>query len=162
MSSRISRLLETIVFLGTGSVLGALLALAIELTGHRWWALLMLLTCALGPSLARAMWGFRAGTYSRMSRVAKVTLVLLMIAATLTVEWSININPRDYAYVPLLPPVLLSALFFGFGHGVLAIVICTIIADYFFSLPVYDFRIAEMKTSSDCRFLPSLGLVWRG
>jgi K+-sensing histidine kinase KdpD len=64
--------------------------------------------------------------------------------------------------VPLLPPVLLSALFFGFGYGVLAVVICTTIADYFFSLPVYDFRITEIEDVIGLSVFAVLGacLAW--
>jgi hypothetical protein len=51
----------TSYFRGDRAAFGALLALAFELTGHPWWALLMLLTCALGLSLVRTIWDFRGG-----------------------------------------------------------------------------------------------------
>jgi K+-sensing histidine kinase KdpD len=98
----------------------------------------------------------------RLSWVAKVAFVLLMIGATLAVEWAININPRDYAYVPLLPPVLLAAVFFRFRYGILAIVICTIAADYLFALPEYDFAITEIEDAVGLSVFAVLGacLAW--
>jgi K+-sensing histidine kinase KdpD len=156
--------LETIGFLGTGAALGALVALAFELTGHRWWAMLMLLASAAALSV-RSISSFGVSTphaRSRLSGTAKIAVVLLMIATTLAVEWATNINPRDYAYVPLLPPILLAAAFFGFGYGVLAIVICTVAADYFFSLPIYDFRITEIEDVVGLSVFAVLGacLAW--
>jgi hypothetical protein len=152
-------------FAGTGAAFGAIAALVIELTGHPWWALLMLLTCALGPSLLRANWDFRRATYVgrlHLSGPAKVAFVLLMIGATLAVEWAIKINPRDYAYVPLLPPVVLAAVLFGFAHGLLAVVVCTIIGDYLFALPVYDFAITQIEDAVGLSIFAVLGasMAW--
>jgi integral membrane sensor domain MASE1 len=165
VSKRISRLLETMSFAGAGAAFGTVAALVAELTGHPWWALLMLLTCAVGPSLLWTTWGFRRGTYanrSRLSGAAKVASVLLMIAATLAVEWAININPRDYVYVPLLPPVVFAAVLFGFGYGLLAVVVCTIIGDYLFALPVYDFAITEIEDGVGLSIFAVLGasMAW--
>jgi len=164
VSARSSRLVETIGFLGTGAALGALVALAFELTGHRWWAMLMLLASAVAMSV-RSISRFGVAAphdRSRLSGTARTAVVLLMVGATLAVEWATNVNPRDHAYMPLLPPILFAAAFFGFGYAVLAIVICTAAADYFFSLPVYDFRITETEDLVGLSVFAALGacLAW--
>ncbi len=169
MSKRNRQLAETLGFLGAGATLGLLLALACELSGHPWWALLMLVLCASGPGILRLMVDLTQPSSIRpktsrtpLSRPVKLGIVLLMIGATLVAIWVGNINPRDYAYVPLLPPVLLTAAFFGFGYGVLAIVLCTTAADYFFLLPVYDFQITHIEDLMGLSVFAVLGacLAW--
>jgi K+-sensing histidine kinase KdpD len=159
VSKQISGWLETVVALGAGSACGLLIGFAIELSGHRWWAILMLLACVFGPSIFRASRRFQHQTrkVSSLSLLLKTAIVLLIIVATLVVEWAIGINPRDYGYVPLLPPVILAALLFGFPQGMLAVIVCTVIADYLFALPEYDFRITEMEDAVGLAVFAVLG-----
>jgi K+-sensing histidine kinase KdpD len=80
----------------------------------------------------------------------------------LVIVTAVDINPRDYAYVPLLLPVVLAAALFGFGYGLLTVVICTIAADYLFALPVYDFAITEMEDAIGLSIFAILGacMAW--
>ena len=163
------RLAETAGFLGAGAALGLVIALACELSGHPWWALLMFLLCASGSSLLRAILNWTRTSSNRettlhppISTTVKLGLILLMTGATVATLWACKINPRDYAYAPLLPPVLLTATFFGFGYAVLAIVLCTAAGDYFFALPIYDFRITHVEDLVGLSVFAVLGagLAW--
>lgn len=55
-------------------------------------------------------------------------------------------NPRDFGYASLLPAVLISGVFFGFGCGLLAVAIAVLGTDLLFGLSVSDFSIAEWKS----------------
>jgi hypothetical protein len=154
------RWLERIGFIGVGAVLGAAIAKAVELTGHRWWALLIVLACVLAPSALRGFVKFRTETIFprfRPSQRVKVVCVLLMIGVTLAIYLASGLNPRDYGYAPLLPPVILASLLFGFGHGLLAVIICTVTADYLFALPEFDFVITDVEDAVGLAVFAILG-----
>ena len=163
------RLPGSVGLMVAGAIVGFLIALACELTGYPWWVLLIFLLCGGGVSLLRAILDQRGARFDGQNilhapipAIIKAGLILLMIGATVAALWVWNINPRDYAYVPLLPPVLLTAALFGFGHAVLAIVLCTAVADYFFSPPVYDFRITNVEDLVGLSVFAGLGacLAW--
>jgi hypothetical protein len=144
--------LYVIGILCIGAVAGSLLDLTVELTGHPWWFLLMMLICALSPgpvAFAAAIDGTDhiINLRSRLSLPGwiKPVIVLLLVVSTLGVIRIAGINPRAYAYVPLLLPVIASSILFGFSYGLLALIACTLAADYFFALPVYDFSFGEIE-----------------
>jgi K+-sensing histidine kinase KdpD len=47
--------------------------------------------------------------------------------------------------LPLVAPVIVSAIPLGFGPGLLAVVLATLWADYRYALPEYDFAITEWE-----------------
>ena len=63
---------------------------------------------------------------------SRLLTALLLVGMTLFVLHLLNLNPRDYAYLPLLPAV---AIFLGGGPALVAVVVSTIIADYVYALP---------------------------
>jgi K+-sensing histidine kinase KdpD len=70
---------------------------------------------------------------------------MVLVVLTLGVIRIAGINPRAYAYVPLMLPVIASSILFGFSYGLLALIAGTLAADYFFALPVYDFSFGELE-----------------
>jgi hypothetical protein len=160
---------EQVGFLGTGAALGLFLALGWQVSGHPWWVLLMQLLCAFGPGGARVVADLHSGRSavqtarrSTLSAPAKVGLVLLMIAITLAVTWAGHMDPADLAYVPVLLPSLLAALFLGVGYAALAIVLTTIAADHLFSGPVESFSITRFADVMGLSVFAGLGagLAW--
>ena len=133
-----------------GALIGFLFDLAVELTGHPWWFLLLMLVCAFSPGVISFATAINSADHiinlrSRLSLSGwmKPAVVLLLVAMTLGVISVVGINPGDYAYVPLLFPVIISSVLFGFAQGLFAVVVCTLMGDYLFALPVYDFRISR-------------------
>jgi hypothetical protein len=129
--------LYVIGILCIGTVAGFLLDLTVELTGHPWWFLLMMLICALSPgpvAFAVAIDGTDhiINLRSRLSLPGwiKPIIILLLVVLTLGVIGIAGINPRAYAYVPLLLPIIASSILFGFGYGLLALIAGTLAADY--------------------------------
>ena len=97
-------------------------------------------------------WGPRASSLVRLrSRTQKQsgwlkgTVVLVFVAATVAVYLGFRFNPRVAFYLPLLFPVLVSAVVFGFGGGLFAVVVSIVAADFFFAPPEFDFSITEWE-----------------
>jgi hypothetical protein len=145
----VARLRYRAGFSAAGAVIGVLLGFLIELSGHRWWFVLMMVGVALAAALATSGIEILIGCRPRHSRLmpswAKIVTVVFLVALSLAVIRIARINPRDYAYLPLVVPVIVAAACFGFGQGLLAIVLCTVVADYLFALPKYDFRITDWE-----------------
>jgi K+-sensing histidine kinase KdpD len=146
----VTKQVYTIGVICIGAIIGFLIDLSVELTGHPWWFLLMMLICATSPGIVSFAAAINSTDHviNRRSRLSlpgwvKPAIVLLFVAIDFGVMRIVGINPRDYAYVPLLFPVIVSSVLFGFGQGLLAVLVCTLIGDYLFALPVYDFRISE-------------------
>jgi Domain of unknown function (DUF4118) len=64
----------------------------------------------------------------------------------LVVDTVLGHNPRDFGYTSLLPAVLLSGVFFGFGCGLIGIAIAVLGSDLFFGLAMSDFSVTEWKS----------------
>ena len=147
--SRVPARLPTVLL---GAVTGLTSALILELTGHSAIAILSLLAASIVLSYlatinpppdplfrlyrfchARAAWS-RSG------------IVLLLVGGFLVLDMALAHNPRDFGYASLLPAVLISGVFFGFGCGLLAVAIAVLGTDLLFGLSVSDFSIAEWKS----------------
>ncbi len=81
----------------------------------------------------------------RLSFWSRLGLVLLMVALTLGTKWIFDTNPRDYHYLPLLLPVIATAIIFGFPWALFAVMVTALGADYFFALPEYSFVLTEWE-----------------
>jgi K+-sensing histidine kinase KdpD len=66
-----------------------------------------------------------------------------------------DFNPRVACYLPPLPSVFICAVLFGFGASLFA-VIASIVADFFFASPVFDFGITEWE---DVLGLVAFGII---
>jgi K+-sensing histidine kinase KdpD len=149
-----------------GAAVGMSLAWLLEITGHPSWSVLLMVLCATGPSIWIALYdqGERRPRFVKWARWegppwAKVVVTLLLIAVTLLVVHALNVNPRDSAYLPLLPPVILSGIVLGFGPALLAVVVSTIIADYIYALPEYSFAITHWEDAAGLAVFAILGGV---
>jgi K+-sensing histidine kinase KdpD len=162
----VAKQIYTIGAIFTGAIIGFLFDLMIELSGHPWWFLVMMLVCAFSPGVISFAVAVNRVDYvinlrSRLSlpEWAKPAVVLLLVAICLGVTRLVGINPRDYAYVPLLFPVIVSSVLFGFGQGLLAVIVCTLAGDYLFALPIYDFRISEPEDAIGLAVFSIFGAV---
>jgi hypothetical protein len=146
-----------------GAVIGFFFALLAELTGHPSWAVLMLLLCSLAPSSLIAFGDGRLpGLFGRLRRQpvwVRFGLAALSVLLSFGVMEALGINPRGYAYVPLVAPVILSALFLGFGPGLFAVVFATLWADFRYALPEYDFAITEWEDAAGLATFAILGAL---
>lgn len=68
---------------------------------------------------------------------------------------TLGVNPREYAYVPLLVPVIVSAFLLGFGPGLSAVILATVWADFYYAPPVFDFAITEWEARPAWLFFQS-------
>jgi K+-sensing histidine kinase KdpD len=144
---------RSILVLLIGAICGALLAVLVEFLSIPSWAFLLMLICSVGISATYLIFEGRARRQSAVLRAARefgslpirLGFVIVMIVLTLAIEHLTGINPRDYAYVPLLPPVILSAVLFGFGPSLFAVVLCTLAAIYFFAPPVFSFAMDQWE-----------------
>ena len=71
---------------------------------------------------------------------AKAIIVVLVIIVFLAVIEAVGVNPRDYAYLPLLVPVILITALFGFTQGLLAEPSDGGLAFHRFQRPALEFR----------------------
>jgi K+-sensing histidine kinase KdpD len=138
-----------------GAGVGIFLAWLLEITGHPSWSVLLMILCAIAPSIMIVL--FQRGE-PRSTSLAwirweispwiKVIAALVLVVATLFVVHTLNINPRDHYYLPLLPPIILAAIFLGFGPALFAVVVSTVIADYVYAPPQYSFAITEWEDAA--------------
>jgi hypothetical protein len=137
----------TAVFVG--AAFGFLLALFAEFTGHPAWTVLLMLLCLLAPPLLVTFgWVEIPQSLRRIHRrpawVRSALTVLLVVLSFAAME-ALDVNPRDYAYIPLLAPVIMSAGLFGFGPGLFAVVLSTVWTDFYYAPPVWNFAVTEWK-----------------
>jgi hypothetical protein len=146
-----------------GAAIGFFLALLAELTGHPSWAVLLLLLCSLGPSSLIAFSGGRLPElFSRLRREpswVRFGLAALLVLLSFGAMEALGINPRGYAYVPLVAPVIVSAIFLGFAPGLFAVVFATLWADFRYALPEYDFAITEWEDAAGLATFAILGAL---
>ncbi len=147
-----------------GCTLGLLLAALLQLIGHPAWMLLPLLVCAVGPSIALTLREYpQVEALRRRSRTlappVRPLVVVALIALNLAILAAFGINPRLFGYLPLLLPVIASAVMFGFGSGLLAVVLSTIAADYFFARPEFAFVLSEWEDAAGLAVFAILGAL---
>jgi K+-sensing histidine kinase KdpD len=92
----------------------------------------------------------------RRSRWLALGSALLMVGVTVATCFAFNFNPREAYYLPLLPPVLVSAVLFGFGASLFAVIASIVAADFFFAPPEFDFAIAQWE---DVLGLATFGII---
>jgi MFS family permease len=144
-----------------GAVFGAAFAWLLGITGHPSWSALLLIFCAIAPSMMIAehrstFWGWIRW---RASPELKVLLTLLLVALTLLVLDALNVNPRDHAYLPLLLPIILIALLLGIGAALVGVLAGIVIADCVYAPPPYCFAITEWKNVAGLAVFAVLGAI---
>jgi K+-sensing histidine kinase KdpD len=148
-----------------GAAIGLFVAWALEITGHPSWSVLLMIICACAPSALIALlerednrpkllgWRWRGRSW------VKVIVTLLLVTANLLVLHAFAVNPRDYGYLPLITPIVLSAIVLGFGCALLAVVISTVVADYVYALPEYSFALTDWDEVAGLATFAMLGAV---
>lgn len=100
-----------------GAACGFLLALLAELTGHPSWTVLLMLICLLAPPMLITFgWVELPESISRLRKRSvwiRSTLAISLVALCFLAIEALGANPREYAYVPLLMPVIVSAFLLG-------------------------------------------------
>lgn len=133
-----------------GAIVGGVLAWLLEYAGYSPLAIYLLLAALFATWLFVESNGgivFDAAGRFRIPlvSVSKVPLVVLLTAIYFAIEAAFYINPRDYAYLPLVPLVIASTALFGFGSGLLATILSVLVADFFFVPDIYSFEIHEWE-----------------
>src|SRR5262245_40488113 len=149
-----------------GAGAGLFLAWLVEITGHPSWSVLLMILCAITPSIIFALYERREHRptsqgwirWQRWSWI-RILVSLLLVGACLFVLDQLDVNPRDYHYLPLLPPVILSAIFLGFGPALFAVIVSTVIADYVYAPPEYSFAITNLEDMAGLGAFAILGAV---
>ena len=90
------------------------------------------------------------------SNWVKGGVVLAMVGVTVAACLAFNFNPRAAYYLPLLAPVLISAVLFGFGASLFSVIVGIVAADVFFAPPVFDFAMTEWE---DALGLATFGII---
>jgi K+-sensing histidine kinase KdpD len=149
-----------------GAVIGIFLAWLLKATGHPPWSVLLIIFCAIAPSMMIASYEPRERRLTvlgwirwRASPWLKVIMALLLVALTLFALDAFNVNPRDYAYLPLLPAVVVSALLLGFGPALVGVVAGTLISDYVYAPRPYSFAATEWKDAAGVAVFAILGAI---
>jgi len=149
-----------------GAGVGIFLAWLLNVTGHPAWSVLLMIFCAIAPSMMIALYepGEDRLTFLRWVRWQaspwlKVVAALLLIGVTLFVLDALNVNPRDYAYLPLLPPIIVSAVLLGSGPALVGVIAGTIVADYAYAPPPYSFAVTEWKDAAGLAVFAIVGAL---
>jgi Domain of unknown function (DUF4118) len=151
--------------LGLGAAIGVGFAFLVEISGHPFWAILLLIIAAAAPSGILLFFSDLGGTpfvrlrrltQQRRSPLMKAGVVLVMIGITVAACLAFDFNPRVAYYLPLLPSVLISAICFGFGTSLFTVIASIVAADFFFAPPVFDFGITEWE---DALGLATFGII---
>lgn len=142
-----------------GAACGFLLALLAELTGHPSWIVLLMLICLLAPPILITFGWVELPESIRRLRDRSVwirfTLAISLVVLCFIAMETLGVNPREYAYVPLLVPVIVSAFLLGFGPGLSAVILATVWADFYYAPPVFDFAITEWEARPAWLFFQS-------
>lgn len=147
-----------------GAVVGAVVALLFELLGHPSWYILAMVTTAVLPSVVFAFAdrpqidAFRSRC-KRWPIWSRYGLILLFIAITLTAKRVLEPDPLPYNYLPLLVPVIASAILFGIRAAVLTVVLTTLAADLFFVVPRSTFALTNVEDVVGLLVFATLGAL---
>jgi K+-sensing histidine kinase KdpD len=155
-----------------GAAVGIFFAWLLEITRHPSWSVLLMIVCAIAPSTIIAFYEFDVVGERRRTLVhrlrwqiapwLKIVLTLVFVGAALLVIHLLEINPRAFWYLPLLPPIILSAIFLGLGAALFAVVVSTVIADYVYAPPAYSFAITQWQDALGLAVFAILGslITW--
>jgi K+-sensing histidine kinase KdpD len=153
---RLSLRSKTLIAALIAAVVGLLLVWTLEVTGHRWWSVLLMIAAAVGPDVIKSIYKSREQrpisvlrwTRYRVPMWMRVGSTLPLVIATLVILRFFDLNPRDHGYVLLLPLAIGSAVLFGSGPALIAIVLSTMIADCVYARPTDRFTITEWKDAA--------------
>jgi F0F1-type ATP synthase assembly protein I len=102
----------------------------------------------------------------RLSYPISIFTRLLMVTGLTAIVFGLlhvaHINPIGYAYLPLLPLVVVSTALFGLAAGFFAIVLSSAIASYFYLAPIYSFWVSDLQDTMGLIIFAAIGscVVW--
>jgi hypothetical protein len=142
---------------------GLFFALLAALTGHPSWAVLLMLFGLLAPALV-ITFGWIAlpeplRWLRRRSMLLRFPMALCLLVLSFLIMHALGINPREYAYAPLLAPVIVTAFLLGFSPALVVVAFATAAADYYYTPPIYDLLIAEWEDILGLAVFASLGAL---
>jgi hypothetical protein len=135
-----------------GAVLGVIVAWILESAGYSPLAIYLLVATLFGTWLFvdfNSWVGFGPVRHYHITLMtsSKVLLVLSVTGIYFGIEAALDINPRDYVYLPLVPLIIVCTALFGLGSGLFATILSVTIADYFYVPNFYSFEILEWEDS---------------
>jgi hypothetical protein len=86
-------------------------------------------------------------------------MALALVVLSFVTMYALGVNPREYAYAPLLAPVIVTAFLFGFGPGLFAVLLASAGADFYYAPPLYEFGITEWEDAIGLALFASLGAL---
>jgi hypothetical protein len=137
-----------------GTVAGFLFALVLEVTHHSALGIFVLLAASVLPGLFLPLPGGQEQNpvpelliwcYIQPTHV-RAGLVLLLIGINILIEYGSGRNPITYAYVPLLPAVIVSGVLFGPTSGLFAVLASVVATDPLFSASDTNFSMREWSS----------------
>lgn len=148
----------------SGAVAGGAVALIFEFVGHPTWYILALVTAAVGPSIIieLARWpkvdAFRERCryWPRWSRFA---IILLLIAIPLATKRILDPHSAHYGYLPLLAPVIVIAILFGFRSALAAVALAIFATDLFLVVPPSSFAWTNVEDVGGLLLSTVLGAI---
>jgi hypothetical protein len=148
-----------------GGVAGFLFAWVLEVTHHSALGILVLLAASVLPGLFLLLPGGQEQNPVRELLIwcyiqpnhVRAALVLLLIGINIVVEYGSGRNPITYAYVPLLPAVIVSGVLFGPASGLFAVLASIVAADLLFSASDTTFSMREWGSMALLRSFALLG-----
>lgn len=155
-------LFERLSTILVGAIAGGALAWFLERIGFSPLGIYLLLVCFIATWLYVEFYtGVVFDPFGRirvtLTTFSKVLLVLLLTAISFGVEAAFDVNPQDYAYLPVVPLIVASTALFGFGAGLFAVILSSIIAAYFFIPPIYSLAIYEWEDAIGLAIFAILG-----
>ena len=90
---------------------------------------------------------FDNAKYFRISqtKVTKTLLAALITAVYFGVLYALDISPRSFVYLPLVPLIIIITLVQGFEYGLMAIILSAVIADYFYVPTLHSLRVDQWE-----------------
>jgi hypothetical protein len=144
-------------------VFGLFFALLGKLTRQPLWAVLLVLLCLLSPPLLITFGWIELPNAVRWLRRRSISVrsvvALALVVLSFVTMYALGVNPREYAYAPLLVPVIVTAFLFGFGPGLFAVMLASAGADFYYAPPLYEFAITEWEDAIGLALFASLGTL---
>jgi hypothetical protein len=75
----------------------------------------------------------------------KFIVAVALVAGVLAADMAMGVNPGDYAFLPLLAPVVLCAAVGGIGPGLLSVALNGLVSAYYFAEPSDSFAMADWR-----------------
>jgi hypothetical protein len=92
-----------------------------------------------------------------ISIFARSLMVMGLTAVTFGFMHAAHINPISYAYLPLLPLIVVGTALFGLSAGFFAIVLSSAIASYFYIAPIDSFWISDLQDAIGLIIFAAIG-----